>query len=114
MLSSLPFRRHPAQVSLLSLIKNDGPYRHGIFGGTPNPRKPTGILCPYCEAPVLLYEYPEFGFCMLVCRCLGFFARLPLPEQLTHDDWVHLVRHSARTWIEVEASEKGGCCSGGN
>jgi hypothetical protein len=94
-------------------LKNDGPYHRGIFGNESIPRKSTGVICPYCGAPVLFYEYPEFGFCMLICRCLAFFARLP-GDTLSRADWGQLVSHSARTWIEVEASEKGGYYSGGN
>jgi hypothetical protein len=94
-------------------LKKDSPYRRGLFPNEPTSGKSTGVICPYCGVPVLLYEYPEFGFCMLVCRCLGFFTRLPINE-LTQDDWVHLVRHCATTWIEVEANEQGGCHGGGN
>jgi hypothetical protein len=94
-------------------LRNDGPYRNGIFPNEPTPKKSTDVVCPYCEAPLLLYEYPEFGFYMLICRCLGFFARLPT-DALSRDDWMQIVRRSAKTWIEVEASEGGGCHSGEN
>jgi hypothetical protein len=88
-------------------LRHDGPYRRGIFPGEPNPKKLAGVTCPYCQAPVLLYEYEEFGFGMFICRDVGFFMRLPA-DPLSREDWVRVVRQPAKTWTEIEANEKGG------
>jgi hypothetical protein len=97
----------PPGSGVIVELRHDGPYRRGIFRNESNPRKSTGVICPYCEAEVLVNEYPEFGFYVFICRCLGFFTRL-LADSFSRDDWAHLVRQPARIWAEAEAAEKGG------
>jgi hypothetical protein len=94
-------------------LDHDGPYRSGIFRSEPNPKKPTGVICPYCNVEVLLYEYEEFGFCMFICRDIGFFVRLPA-NPFSREEWARLVRQPAKAWTEVEAGEKGGHDGGAN
>ena len=102
----------PSQGVIVELV-NNGPYRNGIFRNEPNPRKPTGVICPYCGAEVLHYAYAEFGFCMFICRDIGFFMRLPA-DPFSREEWAGLVRQSAKTWVEVAAGEKGGHHGGEN
>ena len=103
----------PAGKCVINELGHDAPYRHGLFRNRLNPHKPASVICPYCSAQVLLYEYPELEFCMFICKEIAVFMRLPA-DRLSLEDWAHLVRGPARVWTEVEAAEKGGPHGGQN
>jgi hypothetical protein len=62
---------------------------------------------------VLIYEYKADGFCLIICKDIGFFVRTPTPP-MTAVNWAELVRGCARTWTEIEARKKGGYSGGQN
>jgi hypothetical protein len=103
----------PPGQGVINELAHEGPYHHGVFRDQPNPKEPTGVTCPYCKAEVLRYEYPEFGFCLLICKEIGVFMRLPA-GRLSLENWARMVRQPARAWTEVEANEKGGARGGRN
>src|SRR5271166_3118831 len=93
----------PHGQAIINELMHDGPYLHGIFTGRDNPRTSTGVRCPYCKAQVLRYEYRDIGLCMLICKEIAAFMRLPVAK-LTKANWRRMVRYTARTWTEVTAN----------
>jgi hypothetical protein len=98
---------------VINELAHDGPYLHGLFCDRPNPKKSIGILCPYCKAEVMRYEYAALGFCVVICKEIAFFSRLP-PIKITKSDWARMLRFTAKSWTEIEANQKGGRNGGRN
>ena len=101
----------PHGQAIINELAHDGPYFHGLFTSRDNPKSRTSVRCPYCKAPVLRYEYTDIGLCMLICKEIAVFMRLPVAK-LTKANWRRMVRHTARTWTEVTANQKGGLHGG--
>jgi hypothetical protein len=100
-------RSLPRGQGVVNELAHEGPYCHGITEGGGKNARPTKVVCPYCKAPVKLFEYPEVGIAVYLCKEIGFFTPSPAGK-ITTKIWRYLIRETASTWVKVAANRNTG------
>ena len=97
----------PRGVGMINELVHDGPYREGPIRGESAKKSNTSFDCPYCKAPVLLYQYPHINLSVYLCKEIAFFARTG-NVKVTRSLWHRMIRQTAQAWVKVAADQATG------